>query len=104
MYVNSLEEPWLEQFTLGHGEFHLKFGISCGQYTSQWLCRLEPYTTSIYYQQDQKRDERLPIEFGNYWKSIQDQKQVCQELLPELYYSPEFYININKLSLGSKPY
>ncbi len=71
-------------------------------YTSHFLTRIFPFTFTMLEIQGGKFDvsERLFLNIINSFNSISSEKCDLREMIPELYFLPELYININKLNLG----
>ena len=71
-------------------------------YTSHFLTRLFPFTFTTLEIQGGKFDvsERLFLNIIKSFHSISSEKCDLREMIPELYFLPELYVNINKLNLG----
>ena len=71
-------------------------------YTSHFLTRIFPFTFTMLEIQGGKFDvsERLFLNIIHSFNSISSEKCDLREMIPELYFLPELYININKLNLG----
>jgi hypothetical protein len=88
--------------TYGRGPFNIKYGLSASLVVSQWLCRLEPFTSLNYRHSDYKRDPRVPIDFALSYDNLLKDKTVMAEQLPECFFLPEIMMNPNKLAFGNQ--
>lgn len=85
----------------GIGAFHMRVGMSASMRVSEWFCRLEPFATlSFNFHKD--RDERMPIDFQKAFDYLCRDKQFNSELMPEMFYIPEVFMNLNKMVLGNQ--
>ena len=66
------------------------------------MIRLFPYSTTMIEMQGNKFDDpqRLFLSLGNTFHSASTQKCDVRELIPEFFYLPELFLNINKFNLG----
>jgi hypothetical protein len=102
MMVEEGVEPILaEQY--GDDPFNLMYGFSNRMIVTQWLARIEPFTTRNFLFSDQKREKRLPVDMFKSFELGMNHKQSNSELIPEHFYLPEMFMNSNLLSLGNQP-
>ena len=100
MMVEEGVEPILaEQY--GDDPFNIMYGFSNRMIVTQWLARIEPFTTRNYLFSDQKREKRLPVDLFKSFELGMNHKQSNSELIPEHFYLPEMFMNTNLLSLGN---
>ena len=73
-------------------------------YVSHYLCRLFPFSQLRIELQGEKFDvaERLFSSIETTFESATTQKTDVRELIPEFYYLPEMFENINNLNIGIK--
>ena len=73
-------------------------------YVSHYLCRLFPFSQLRIELQGEKFDvaERLFSSIQTTFESATSQKTDVRELIPEFYYLPEMFENINNLNIGIK--
>lgn len=71
-------------------------------YVNHFMIRLFPYSTTMIEMQGNKFDDpqRLFLSLGNAYHSASTQKCDVRELIPEFFYLPEIFLNINKFNLG----
>ena len=71
-------------------------------YVNHFMIRLFPYSTIMIEMQGNKFDDpqRLFLSLGNAYHSASTQKCDVRELIPEFFYLPEIFLNINKFNLG----
>jgi hypothetical protein len=79
----------------------MKVGLSASMRVSEWFCRLEPFT-SLSFNFHKGRDDRMPIDFALAFDTLCNDKQFNSELMPEMFYVPEVFMNLNKMVLGSQ--
>ncbi|KAI0979024.1 hypothetical protein GJ496_002107 [Pomphorhynchus laevis] len=67
-----------------------------------WLFRIEPYTTGFVEMQGGMFDsnDRIFSSIAQSWQSCLDDLNNVKEIIPEFFYLPEMFINLNKLSFG----
>ena len=72
-------------------------------YVTHYLMRLFPYSSIIIELQGNKFDDpqRLFLSINNTFNSATTHKTDVRELIPEFFYLPEMFLNINKLNMGS---
>lgn len=93
----KLKEVELEKIPYYYGSHY-----SNPIYVNHFLLRLFPYSNMMIEMQGNKFDDpqRLFISIKNTFASATSQKCDVRELIPEFYYLPEMFKNINKLKLG----
>ncbi len=82
--------------------FHYGTHYSTAAFTLNWLIRVEPFTSIYLNLQDGKFDhaDRTFHSIATSWKNCQRDTSDVKELIPEFYYLPEMFLNLNKLNLG----
>ena len=82
--------------------FHYGTHYSTAAFTLNWLLRLEPFTTIFLNLQGGKFDhaDRTFHSLSTSWKNCQRDTSDVKELIPEFYYLPEMFLNLNKYNLG----
>ncbi|XP_035708538.1 neurobeachin isoform X2 [Folsomia candida] len=84
--------------------FHYGSHYSTAAFTLNWLLRLEPFTTMFLALQSGKFDHpnRLFSEISLSWKNCQRDTSDVKELIPELFYLPEMFVNNHHYKLGAQ--
>ena len=81
-------------FIYGKENFFIKFGISNNLICLRMLNRLEPYTSSFLMTNSKIDDpNRTFHNVAKQWDNLNNDKQVNDELIPELFYFPEILRN-----------
>ncbi|KAL5271329.1 hypothetical protein ACHWQZ_G001835 [Mnemiopsis leidyi] len=82
--------------------FHYGTHYSTPGFVLMWLLRLEPYTTLFLKLQSGKFDHpcRIFSSIGQAWDNCQRDMADVKELIPELFYLPELFVNDNQYELG----
>ncbi|XP_065556860.1 neurobeachin-like isoform X3 [Artemia franciscana] len=82
--------------------FHYGTHYSTGAFTLNWMLRVEPFTTMYLSMQNGKFDypNRLFMSMQTAWKNCQRDTSDVKELIPELFYMPEMFVNSNRFNLG----
>lgn len=83
--------------------FHYGTHYSTAAFTLNWLIRVEPFTSIFLNLQDGKFDhaDRTFHSVSTSWKNSQRDTSDVKELIPEFFYLPEMFINLNKFNMGS---
>ncbi|KAJ6248098.1 beige/beach-related [Anaeramoeba flamelloides] len=84
--------------------FHYGSHYSTPGSTSFYLIRLEPFSSLTIKLQDNAFDkpDRLFVSLENCWKNSLNFSFNVSELIPEFFYLPELFENVNNLNLGIK--
>jgi len=84
--------------------YHYTSLYSSSAIVSFFLMRLEPFTTRHLELQSGRFDhaDRLMDSVAGCWNSALKQSCDFKELIPEMYYLPEMFVNINGFDFGSK--
>jgi hypothetical protein len=82
--------------------FHYGTHYSTAAFTLNWLIRTEPFTSIFLNLQDGKFDhaDRTFHSLSTSWKNCQRDTSDVKELIPEFFYLPEMFLNINKFNMG----
>ncbi|XP_063931680.1 lipopolysaccharide-responsive and beige-like anchor protein [Zophobas morio] len=82
--------------------FHYGSHYSTASYVLYWLIRLEPFTTLFLNFQGGKFDQpsRIFSSIKKTWQNCNQSTSDVKELIPELFYLPEMFININHYNFG----
>lgn len=83
--------------------FHYGTHYSTAAFTLNWLIRIEPFTSYFLNLQDGKFDhaDRTFHSLSTSWKNCQRDTSDVKELIPEFFYLPEMFMNLNKYNMGS---
>jgi hypothetical protein len=102
MYKLSLDGDSRGQASLP--PFHFGSHYSTAGFVMWYLMRCEPYTSLHVQLQDGKFDktDRLFDTIEAAWRGCIDNPSDVKELIPEFFYCPEIFENINQLDLGVK--
>lgn len=94
-YKNSFDDVDVPKFM--YGSHYSSPGV-----VLHYLIRQEPFTRMAIHMQGGKFDcpDRLFFDINSTWRGIHNSISDVKELIPELFYSPEFLVNSNKLPLG----
>ena len=78
--------------------FHYGTHYSTAAFTLNWLVRLEPFTSYFLNLQDGKFDhaDRTFHSVATSWRNCQRDTSDVKELIPEFFYLPEMFLNLNK--------
>jgi hypothetical protein len=82
--------------------FHYGTHYSTAAFTLNWLIRVEPFTSIFLNLQDGKFDhaDRTFHSVSTSWKNSQRDSSDVKELIPEFFYLPEMFLNLNKFNMG----
>ena len=88
--------------TSGIPPFHYGTHYSTAAFTLNWLIRVEPFSSIFLNLQDGRFDhaDRTFHSVSTSWKNCQRDSSDVKELIPEFYYLPEMFLNLNKYNLG----
>lgn len=102
MYQSSLHEQ--NEATPTLPPFHFGSHYSTAGFVMWYLMRAEPFTSLHVQLQDGKFDksDRLFDSIAAAWSGCIHNPSDVKELVPEFYYCPEIFENINNLNLGRK--
>ncbi|XP_044286891.1 lipopolysaccharide-responsive and beige-like anchor protein isoform X2 [Varanus komodoensis] len=83
-------------------KFHYGTHYSTASFTLTWLLRIEPFTTFFLNLQGGKFDhaDRTFSSISRAWRNSQRDTSDIKELVPEFYYLPEMFVNLNNYNLG----
>ncbi|XP_053107967.1 lipopolysaccharide-responsive and beige-like anchor protein isoform X2 [Hemicordylus capensis] len=83
-------------------KFHYGTHYSTASFTLTWLLRIEPFTTFFLNLQGGKFDhaDRTFSSISRAWRNCQRDTSDIKELVPEFYYLPEMFVNLNNYNLG----
>lgn len=83
--------------------FHYGTHYSVAGFVLWYLMRIEPYTSLHVQLQDGRIDraDRLFDSLDAAWKGCLKNSADAKELIPELYYCPEIFMNINRVPFGT---
>ncbi|XP_072262006.1 lipopolysaccharide-responsive and beige-like anchor protein isoform X2 [Pyxicephalus adspersus] len=83
-------------------KFHYGTHYSTASFVLSWLLRMEPFTTFFLNFQGGKFDhaDRTFSSVSRAWRNCQRDTSDIKELIPEFYYLPEMFVNMNDYSLG----
>ncbi|XP_076003760.1 lipopolysaccharide-responsive and beige-like anchor protein isoform X3 [Genypterus blacodes] len=83
-------------------KFHYGTHYSTSSFTMMWLLRIEPFTTFFLNFQGGKFDhaDRTFSSVSRAWRNCQRDTSDVKELIPEFYYLPEMFVNVNTYNLG----
>lgn len=82
--------------------FHYGTHYSTAAFALNWLIRIEPFTSYFLNLQDRKFDhaDRTFHSVSTSWKNCQRDTSDVKELIPEFFYLPEMFMNLNKYNMG----
>jgi hypothetical protein len=82
--------------------FHYGTHYSTAAFTLNWLIRTEPFTSIFLNLQDGRFDhaDRTFHSMSTSWKNCQRDTSDVKELIPEFFYLPEMFLNLNKFNMG----
>jgi neurobeachin-like protein 1/2 len=82
--------------------FHYGTHYSVAGFVLWYLMRVEPYTSLHIQLQDGRIDraDRLFDSLGAAWKGCISNPSDAKELIPELFYNPDIFVNINNIDFG----
>nr|XP_058950691.1 neurobeachin-like [Pocillopora verrucosa] len=82
--------------------FHYGTHYSTSGFTLAWMIRVEPFATQFLNLQGGKFDHpgRTFCSIIRSWKNCQRDTSDVKELIPELYYLPEMFVNSNNFTFG----
>uniref|UniRef100_A0A8C3SHA2 LPS responsive beige-like anchor protein n=1 Tax=Chelydra serpentina TaxID=8475 RepID=A0A8C3SHA2_CHESE len=83
-------------------KFHYGTHYSTASFALTWLLRIEPFTTFFLHVQGGKFDhaDRTFSSISRAWRNSQRDTSDIKELIPEFYYLPEMFVNLNNYNLG----
>ncbi|XP_064123627.1 lipopolysaccharide-responsive and beige-like anchor protein isoform X2 [Loxodonta africana] len=83
-------------------KFHYGTHYSTASFVLAWLLRIEPFTTYFLNLQGGKFDhaDRTFSSVSRAWRNSQRDTSDIKELIPEFYYLPEMFVNVNNYNLG----
>ncbi|XP_074849294.1 lipopolysaccharide-responsive and beige-like anchor protein isoform X3 [Carettochelys insculpta] len=83
-------------------KFHYGTHYSTASFALTWLLRIEPFTTFFLHVQGGKFDhaDRTFSSVSRAWRNSQRDTSDIKELIPEFYYLPEMFVNLNNYNLG----
>ncbi|XP_069834775.1 lipopolysaccharide-responsive and beige-like anchor protein isoform X2 [Dendropsophus ebraccatus] len=83
-------------------KFHYGTHYSTASFVLSWLLRIEPFTTFFLNFQGGKFDhaDRTFSSVSRAWRNSQRDTSDIKELIPEFYYLPEMFANVNDYNLG----
>ena len=83
--------------------FHYGTHYSTAAFTLNWLIRVEPFTSIFLNLQDGRFDhaDRTFHSVSTSWKNCQRDTSDVKELVPEFFYLPEMFLNLNRFNLGA---
>ncbi|XP_060234506.1 lipopolysaccharide-responsive and beige-like anchor protein isoform X2 [Meriones unguiculatus] len=83
-------------------KFHYGTHYSTASFVLAWLLRIEPFTTYFLNLQGGKFDhaDRTFSSISRAWRNSQRDTSDIKELIPEFYYLPEMFVNVNSYNLG----
>ncbi|KAM5192194.1 lipopolysaccharide-responsive and beige-like anchor protein [Mantella aurantiaca] len=83
-------------------KFHYGTHYSTASFVLSWLLRMEPFTTFFLNFQGGKFDhaDRAFSSVSRAWRNCQRDTSDIKELIPEFYYLPEMFVNMNDYNLG----
>ena len=103
MYQRSLEDDMMD---MGPAlpPFHYGSHYSTAGFVMWYLMRLEPFTSLHVQLQEGRFDktDRLFYSVESAWRGCTTNVSDVKELVPEFYFCPEMFENVNKLDLGKK--
>ncbi|KRX36623.1 putative neurobeachin -like protein [Trichinella murrelli] len=84
--------------------FHYGTHYSTAAFTMNWLMRMEPFTSLFLSLQSGKFDhaDRMFHSVAESWKHCLRDTHDVKELIPEFFYLPEMFLNINGYQLGKR--
>ncbi|CAF0718488.1 unnamed protein product [Brachionus calyciflorus] len=82
--------------------FHYGTHYSTAAFTLNWLIRVEPFSSIFLNLQDGKFDhaDRTFHSIQTSWKNCQRDTSDVKELIPEFFYLPEMFLNLNNFNMG----
>uniref|UniRef100_UPI003590263B lipopolysaccharide-responsive and beige-like anchor protein isoform X2 n=1 Tax=Myxine glutinosa TaxID=7769 RepID=UPI003590263B len=82
--------------------FHYGTHYSTAAFVLMWLLRVEPFTTFFLSIQEGHFDhaDRTFSSVAKTWRNCQRDMSDVKELIPEFYYLPEMFVNVNGYNLG----
>ena len=82
--------------------FHYGTHYSTAAFTLNWLIRTEPFASIFLNMQDGHFDhaDRTFHSLATSWKNCQRDTSDVKELIPEFFYLPEMFLNLNGFDLG----
>lgn len=82
--------------------FHYGTHYSTAAFTLNWLIRVEPFSSIFLNLQDGKFDhaDRTFHSLSTSWKNCQRDTSDVKELIPEFFYLPEMFLNLNNFNMG----
>ncbi|XP_075716475.1 lipopolysaccharide-responsive and beige-like anchor protein isoform X1 [Rhinoderma darwinii] len=83
-------------------KFHYGTHYSTASFVLSWLLRMEPFTTFFLNFQGGKFDhaDRAFSSISRAWRNSQRDTSDIKELIPEFYFLPEMFVNVNEYNLG----
>ena len=110
--VGALTKPRLERIKERYDafddpdipKFHYGSHYSSAGIVLFYLLRLEPFTSLAHQLQGGKFDhaDRLFNDVPTCWKGVTSDVSDVKELIPEFYYLPEMFVNVNNVDFGVK--
>jgi hypothetical protein len=99
-FFNERYQNW--DTTTGIPPFHYGTHYSTAAFTLNWLIRTEPFTSIFLNLQDGRFDhaDRTFHSVATSWKNCQRDTSDVKELIPEFFYLPEMFMNLNEFNLG----
>ncbi|PAV82534.1 hypothetical protein WR25_15898 isoform B [Diploscapter pachys] len=84
--------------------FHYGTHYSTAAFTLNWLMRVEPFASMFIHLQSGKFDhpDRVFHSLADTWEHCQKDTHDVKELIPELFYLPEMFMNSNGFELGKR--
>ena len=97
-----IESDLINNYPLDEIPVYYSSHYSNPAYTCHYLTRLFPFSISALFIQGTSFDapDRLFIDFNKSFLGASNTKCDLRELIPELYFQPEIFRNLNKLNLG----
>ncbi|KAJ4811845.1 WD-40 repeat family protein / beige-like protein [Rhynchospora pubera] len=84
-------------------KFHYGSHYSSAGTVLYYLLRVEPFTTLAIQLQGGKFDhaDRMFFDLSGTWKSVLEEMSDVKELVPEMFYLPEAFMNVNSIDFGT---
>nr|BAD27684.1 putative lysosomal trafficking regulator 2 [Oryza sativa Japonica Group] len=84
-------------------KFHYSSHYSCPGTVLYYLVRIEPFTALSIQQQGGRfgQDDHMFSCINKTWNSVLEDMNDVKELVPEMFYLPELFTNVNSVDLGS---
>uniref|UniRef100_A0A0E0K395 BEACH domain-containing protein C2 n=1 Tax=Oryza punctata TaxID=4537 RepID=A0A0E0K395_ORYPU len=87
-------------------KFHYSSHYSCPGTVLYYLVRIEPFTALSMQQQGGRfgQDDHMFSCINRTWNSVLEDMNDVKELVPEMFYLPELFTNVNSVALGSSQF